>query len=140
MDDASVTCIKLAPITYALTSTLRRDFGHYTQMPLARYNSAGLESLAPLAIVAEEGQATLDGGGSVLLMFFGPGVDVALANLVLRNGSSSSWNSLPCHPWRTYYRLSCGYDGGIVNYGTMALETCVFEYNKARYVRLRRPS
>ena len=38
-----------------------------------------------LAIVAEEGQATLDGGGGVTILR-NAGADMALANLVLRNG------------------------------------------------------
>ena len=97
-----VTCIKLAPITYALTSTL------------VVYGT--------VAIVAEEGQATLDGGGSMQHMYADYGADVALANLVLRNGYSQENG------------------GAIFNDGIMALETCVFVNNKAESVRLRRPS
>ena len=102
VDAASVTCIKLAPITYAITSRLI----------VAK----------TLAIVAEQGPATLDGGGSVRFMIYIKplsGADVALANLVLRNASEHA----------------------IYNYGgIMAVKTCVFEHNKAPFVRLRRPS
>ena len=83
VSNANVTCIKLAPITYSLTSTLlvgKDDSTSGTEMlEHPRGN-------APLAILAEEGPATLDGGGSVQLISAGSGADVSLANLVLRNG------------------------------------------------------
>ena len=79
--DASVTCIKLAPVVYSLTSTL-------TAGGLHAVHASAVGSLAgrrSLAIVAEEGQATLDGGGGVTILR-NAGADMALANLVLRNG------------------------------------------------------
>lgn len=72
----NVTCIKLAPAVYTLTAPVYVG--------------------RALAIVAEEGQATLDGDGSrrLLLLIGGSGyqgitgssADVALYNLVLSNG------------------------------------------------------
>ena len=123
MDDASVTCIKLANITYALSSTLRVGglpeddqgsfylYNDYEPRPVNVGDHP--RGTAPLAIVAEEGQATLDGGGSVQLIFADSGADVALANLVLRNGFA--------------------YEGGAISngMGTMVLKACVFEYNEA---------
>ena len=79
--DESVTCIKLAPVVYSLTSTL-------TAGGLHAVHASAVGSLAgrrSLAIVAEEGQATLDGGGGVTILR-NAGADMALANLVLRNG------------------------------------------------------
>ena len=70
VDNADVTCIKLEPKVYAMSSKLR----------------IGLDGDRPLAIVADEGQATLDGGGRVGLLGLGDGADVALANLRLQNG------------------------------------------------------
>ena len=51
--------------------------------------AATLELNRPAALVAEEGSATLDGGGSVQLIFMESGADVALFNLSLVNGSAA---------------------------------------------------
>ena len=64
MDDSVVTCIRLAPVVYALLSKLLVTGGR------------------TLAIVADDGQATLDGGGSIgRILTFVSGADVVLANL-----------------------------------------------------------
>jgi predicted outer membrane repeat protein len=103
VEDVSVTCIKLAPVVYSLSSTL-----HIT----------GYTYRAPkraLAIVAEEGQATLDGAGRVRLIQ-DAGADVALSNLVLRNGFSE------------------GSGGAIQIVGIeaeMAMYTCTCTHNRA---------
>lgn len=83
VSNANVTCIKLAPITYSLTSTLLVGKDDYPSGTEVLEHPRGN---APLAILAEEGPATLDGGGSVQLISAGSGADVSLANLVLRNG------------------------------------------------------
>ena len=65
--DSAVTCIKLlANTTYALLSHLA----------IGR----------TLAIVSEEGQATLDGGGVTRHLSLDSQADVALSQLTLRNG------------------------------------------------------
>ena len=87
VNNADVTCIKLAPITYSLTSTLL--VGKDDSL-LGTGIVAHPRGTAPLAILAEEGPATLDGGGSVQLIKSGSGADVSLANLVLRNGYAQS--------------------------------------------------
>ena len=70
VDDSVVTCIRLAPVVYALLSKLFVRDGRM------------------LAIVADDGQATLDGGGSIgPILTFLRGADVVLANLRLRNGN-----------------------------------------------------
>ena len=63
-----VTCIKLQPgVVYSLSSQLSID--------------------RTVALVAEEGGATLDGGGSTRLLYLWTGAaDVALFNLTLQNG------------------------------------------------------
>jgi hypothetical protein len=66
VEDANVTCIKLAPTVYALSATLFID--------------------RTLALVAEEGRATLDGGKRTNHMQVGGAGVVALYNLELRNG------------------------------------------------------
>ena len=81
VEDASVTCIKLAPVVYSLTSTLTAGGSHAVHASVV----GSLAGRRPLAIVAEKGQATLDGGGGVTILR-NAGADVALANLVLRNG------------------------------------------------------
>ena len=87
MNTASVTCIKLAPIVYTLASTLGVG------------GTFSIRGVAPLAIVAEEGQATLDGGGVQRvgggLIKSRPGAQVALASLVLRNGFANVRRMLP---------------------------------------------
>ena len=97
VDNASVTCIKLAPITYSLTSTLLVGQDDSTValnngIPAPQHPRGS----APLAILAEEGPATLDGGGSVQLISSKSGADVSLANLVLRNGYAD-WDVRLCH-------------------------------------------
>ena len=68
--DSAVTCIKLLPnTTYALLSQLTID--------------------RTLAIVSEEGQATLDGGGVTRHLFLDSQAVVALSKLILRNGYAS---------------------------------------------------
>ena len=70
VSDNSVSCIKLAPQTFALDATVQID--------------------RPLAIAADDGPATLDGGGSVgPLLSFGSLASVALFNLVLTNAFGS---------------------------------------------------
>ena len=98
VNNADVTCIKLAPITYSLTSTLLVGQDDSTValnngIPAPQHPRGS----APLAILAEEGPATLDGGGSVQLMLALSGADVSLANLVLRNGYTERAVRL-CHP------------------------------------------
>ena len=101
VNNADVTCIKLAPITYSITSTLLvgQDDSSSTinnGNPVPQHPRGA----APLAILAEEGPATLDGGGSVQLMLAKSGADVSLANLVLRNGYAE-WGTggvRLCHP------------------------------------------
>ena len=114
VDDPGVTCIKLAPAVYKLAATLFID--------------------RTLAIVAEEGRATLDGGGSVQLMFLGASVFqgkapsdtfVALYNLDLINGLASS---IP-DPAQPSIRRQVG--GAILSFGVMALHACGFRGNFA---------
>ena len=98
VNNADVTCIKLAPITYSLTSTLLVGQDGYSStsingVPVPQHPRGS----APLAILAEEGPATLDGGGSVQLISSKSGADVSLANLVLRNGYAD-WDVRLCHP------------------------------------------
>ena len=151
VNNADVTCIKLAPIIYSLTSTLLVGDGGSTST-----TSNGITTLqhprgaAPLAILAEEGPATLDGGGSVQLISAKSGADVSLANLVLRNGYAEAGKVRLCHPacvscrfhgLRTAFRLAAmcavclphAQDGGAISNfgGTMAIRTCVFQRNKA---------
>ena len=151
VNNADVTCIKLAPIIYSLTSTLLVGDGGSTSI-----TSNGITILqhlrgsAPLAILAEEGPATLDGGGSVQLISAKSGADVSLANLVLRNGYAEAGKVRLCHPacvscrfhgLRTAFRLAAmcavclphAQDGGAISNfgGTMAIRTCVFQRNKA---------
>ena len=97
-----------------------------------------------LAIVAEEGQATLDGGGSVQLLSISRGSDVALANLVLRRGHPGIDAALPDSsgwpPWGSTDAANMlrgstdasGEGGAIANQGNLDMQTCVFEYNEAR--------
>ena len=67
VSDSAVTCIKLLPnTTYALLSHLTID--------------------RTLAIVSEEGQATLDGGGVTPHLSLKSLAVVALSQLTLRNG------------------------------------------------------
>ena len=95
VDDSDVTCIRLSPVVYALLSKLFIRGGR------------------TLAIVADDGQATLDGGGSVGPMLSSlHGADVVLTNLRLRNG-----NGTHC----------CG--GAIYNEGTMTMQACAFDGN-----------
>ena len=73
--DSGVTCIKLQPgVVYSLSSSLSID--------------------RTVALVAEEGGATLDGGGSTRLLYLESAADVALFNLTLQNGldATSSGN------------------------------------------------
>ena len=66
-----VTCIKLQPgVVYSPSSYLTID--------------------RPVALVAEEGGATLDGVGSTRLLYLESTADVALFNLTLQNGVDES--------------------------------------------------
>ena len=87
--DANITCIKLAPMVFALTATLFID--------------------RTLALVAEEGRATLDGGGSVQLMQVGGSACVTLHNLELSDGFSNTTSP----------------GGAICNFGTIEMHICV---------------
>ena len=93
-----MTCIKLAPVVYAPLSTLR------------------IVAQRTLAIVADDGQATLDGRGRVQLITAAQGADVTLANLRLSNGNV------------TFVESS---GGAIYNSGTMKVLTCTFDHNFA---------
>jgi hypothetical protein len=112
VEDASVTCIKLAPVVYSLTSTLTAGGSHAVHASVV----GSLAGRRPLAIVAEKGQATLDGGGGITVLR-NAGADVTLANLVLRNGG----------PYKN------GFGAGIhaLGYGTMAVHNCTFENHNA---------
>lgn len=92
--DPSITCIKLAPGTYALSESIEI-------------------TARALAIVAEEGRATLDGGGLVRHMYISSGATVSLSGLALINGKSSSSA------------------GAILNYGTLLTEDCILRNNTA---------
>ena len=121
VNDSEVTCIRLAPVVYALLSTLR------------------IVGPRTLAIVADNGQATLDGGGSVQLMHVMPGADVALANLQLSNGNTTTdGGAIYCHGGTmaiytcVFYRNHARHGGAIQNWqGIMALHTCAFNENRA---------
>ena len=86
-----VTCIKLAPIVYAPASTLTIGGAEDVHAQVTTTTSLRMsgDGARKLAIVAEEGQATLDGGGSITLLR-SIGADVALANLAFRNGGPST--------------------------------------------------
>ena len=118
-EDDGVTCIKLAPVVYALPSTLHI---------VGRL----------LAIVADDGQATLDGGGSVQLIYV-EGADVALANLRLSNGFAIDGGAI-YNLGGTMAMYTCVLDGNraLVNGGaiyngggTMTMDTCAFNVNHA---------
>ena len=121
VNDSEVTCIRLAPVVYALLSTLR------------------IVGPRTLAIVADNGQATLDGGGSVQLMHVMPGADVALANLQLSNGNmTTEGGAINCNGGTmaiytcVFYRNHARHGGAIYNWqGIMALHTCAFNENRA---------
>ena len=72
------------------------------------YPSSFSEAPRTLAIVADDGQATIDGGGSVGLLSVQPGADVVLANLRLRNGNTTG----------------LGGGGAVNNYGMMKMHSC----------------
>ena len=97
VDDSGVTCIRLAPVVYALLSKLFVRDGRM------------------LAIVADDGQATLDGGGSVGPMLTSlRGADVVLANLRLRNGNSTggtAWGGAAFNDRGTMKMQACTFDG-----------------------------
>ena len=129
LDDSVVTCIRLAPGVYALLSKLFVREGR------------------TLAIVADDGQATLDGGGSIgpilTSVSFG---DVVLANLRLRNGNSAGstpgWGGAVFNLQGTMEMRTCAFDdnhaewgGAILNYyGTVVMRTCTFDGNHAEGV------
>lgn len=128
VEDVSITCIKLAPVVYPLTSTLY---------------IGGIGPFRTLAIVAEEGQATLDGGGRVRLIQNVKG-EVALANLVLINGYTlSSGGAIqavgggPTRPRtaidRCTFRNNRAERGGAVHvhYATVTMHLCDFTSNTA---------
>ena len=102
VSQSSVTCIKLQPgVVYSLTSVL--------------------SITRTLALVAEEGGATLDGGGSTRLLYLNSAADVALFNLTLQNGldAPSSGDVRPTQPIPTQRRVvtitraTCA--GGVLN-------------------------
>ena len=111
VENENVTCIKLAPITYELSSTLI--------VPSSR----------TLALVAEDGQATLDGKSAERLLRVDSSADVALFNLVLSNGraldssvtSRASTNSAS--------------EGGAIHNdnGTVWMRSCVLTLNSANH-------
>jgi hypothetical protein len=125
VDDPDVTCIKLAPIVYALSATLYIGKGR------------------TLGITADGGQATLDGGGSVQLIRSQG--DVALANLVLSNGYSiykcdtCGGGAIRNGGTMAIYdselrgnKAPGGYGGAILNIeGTMALHDSILIENEA---------
>ena len=122
--DAGVTCIKLAPVVYALNSTL------------------AIEGKRTLAIVADEGEATLDGAGSVQLVLLSSAnsnADLVLANLRLSNGHGEIGGAI-YNDGGTVTMHNCVVDscraekdGGAIytNVGTLAFYSCVFEGNYA---------
>jgi len=124
VDDLAVTCIRLSPVVYVLLSTLR------------------IVEQRTLAIVADDGQATLDGGGKVRLMYVAPGADVALANLRLSNGNATAlaMGGAIKNEGGTMKVLTCTFDhnfakdGGAIacNFGTMDFQGCVFDRNHAK--------
>ena len=89
-----MTCIKLAPTTYALTSQL--------------------EINRNLAIVAEEGQATLETASQTRHLYLSDGPDVTLFNISLINGNAvrKPCGTLRLCPgllsMRSLPRLACG--------------------------------
>ena len=123
VDDSGVTCIRLAPVVYALLSKLFVRDGRM------------------LAIVADDGQATLDGGGSIgPILTFLKGADVVLANLRLRNGNCTGCLGGAVYGWMsTVVMRTCTFDGnrgmsgGAVSIegGTMVMRTCTFDGNHA---------
>ena len=122
MDDSGVTCIRLAPVVYALLSKLFVRAGR------------------TLAIVADDGQATLDGGGSVGPMLTSlEGADVVLANLRLRNGNGTHCCGGAIYNEGTMTMQACAFDGNNVDYGgavynwkgTMEMHACTFDGNRA---------
>ena len=100
----------------------------------------GIFGSRTLAIVADDGQATLDGGGSTQLMTV-QGADVALANLRLSNGNLSEYGGAIYCEGGTTAMLSCVADsnhatsGGAIYCwgGTMQMRTCVFASNQTKY-------
>jgi hypothetical protein len=125
LDDSVVTCIRLAPVVYALLSKLFVPDGR------------------TLAIVADDGQATLDGGGSIgPILTFVSGADVVLANLRLRNGNCTACDGGAVYSWMsTVVMRTCTFDGNrahnggaVVNEaGTMVMRTCTFDGNHAAH-------
>ena len=122
VDDSEVTCIRLAPVVYALLSKLFVPSGR------------------TLAIVADDGQATLDGGGSVGPMLTSlEGADVVLANLRLRNGNSTGGaGAVYNFRFATMEMHACTFDdnhavegGAVYNAGTMKMQACAFDGNRA---------
>ena len=125
LDDSGVTCIRLAPVVYALLSKLFVRDGRM------------------LAIVADDGQATLDGGGSIgPILTFLKGADVVLANLRLRNGNSTGsteWGGAVYGWMSTVVMRTCTFDGNrapwggavYIDGGTMVMRTCTFDGNHA---------
>ena len=125
VDDSGVTCIRLAPVVYALLSKLFVRDGRM------------------LAIVADDGQATLDGGGSVGPMLTSlRGADVVLSNLRLRNGNSTGgtgWGGAISVSGSTMVMHACTFDrnlarrgGAVVQWqGMMEMHACVFDRNHA---------
>jgi len=86
VNDTSKTCIKLAA-------------GVVFDAPSSSSGSTWLQIDHTVALVAEAGSATLDGGGAQRLMkLMSAAADVSLCNLVLTNGKSSvsSAPSTPC--------------------------------------------
>ena len=118
VEDINITCIKLDTTVYTLTATLFID--------------------RTLALVAEEGRATLDGNGSVQLMHMGTNALVSLHNIELSNGgqymlvSKHRRNLAPNRALSSVTRCSPQTGGAIHNnLGTIMMYTCIMRANKA---------
>ena len=97
--------------------------------------------------MADDGQATLDGGGSIgpILTSNKPGTHVVLANLRLRNGNCTVCNGGAVQVRAgTMEMRTCTFDGnhahgdmggGAVynSRGTMVMRTCTFDGNHAAW-------
>ena len=96
--DSNVTCIKLAPRVFVLTAPLTID--------------------RTLALVAEEGRATLAGNESVQLIMTSSHALLVVHNLELSNG-----------------RVGSNGGGAISNVGVMKMYACTVRSNMAMFVR-----
>ena len=102
--DISKTCINLAAgVVFDAPSSSSSAW------PPRIFGSAWLQIDHTVALVAEAGNATLDGlGASQLMRLMSAAADVSLCNLVLTNGySSSSSSSVSCAPSAPCRRAPC---------------------------------